>query len=201
MLSIYKTLTSFIHPLIGKTVIDHIMWQAPLLAIARHPTHYQTECRDRPKIPGVSGSAETESYVFWSQTLCFFYSPQCPCEWAVIWPQAGTCIIGNYCSISLSYMLPFWKLPFHFQVPFICLPAPRGHGVENVWVGASVRIFHKVSPRKQGRTTAKLRFQRFFKKKRKKSSMNDGNEIWVVRLYLMSNKGRSEMVLTVSVGS
>ena len=45
----------------------------------------------------------------------FLYSPQCPRDWAADGPWAVACL-------SLGYKLPFWKLPFHFRVPFIfCL--------------------------------------------------------------------------------
>jgi hypothetical protein len=50
--------------------------------------------------------------------------------------SAGACI-WNYFSFSLGYMLPFWKLPFCFQVPFIFYLFKEDMGWRNEWEGDS----------------------------------------------------------------
>lgn len=63
-----------------------------------------------------------------------FLFPTGPHALAVHWPQAGAGS-WNCRAVPLGYMVPFRKLSFHFQFPFIFFYLLREDvGVENKWV-------------------------------------------------------------------
>lgn len=97
-------------------------------------------------------------------------------------------------------MLPFWKLPFRFQVPFIFYLFKEDMGWRNEWEGASKYDFPWGLVQEAGLNKCKVEISKIKEKEKKNSFVRD-NEIWAVRLYLMSYEGRSEMVLSVSVDS
>lgn len=105
--------------------------------------------------------------------------------------------VWNFYWVSLGYMLPFWKLPFHFSNSLYFLKEDMGW--RNEWVDASKFDYSPGLVQKSGLNKCKVDISKIKKKEKKNSFVRD-NEIWAVRLYLMSSRGRSKMVLSVNVG-
>jgi hypothetical protein len=95
--------------------------------------------------------------------------------------------------VSFGYILPSWKLLFHFKFPLFFACSNRTW-VEK-WVGVNPNMWFSTGwdPRSRAEQTQSKDFKDWGK--RKKFFVND-NEILVVRLYVMSSNRRSETVLS-----
>lgn len=103
-----------------------------------------------------------------------FLFPTGPHALAVHWPQAGAGI-WNCRAVPLGYMVPFRKLSFHFQFPFIFFTcSERMWGWRTSGCLFQSMIFHKVWSRKQGRTKCNAVISKiFFLKRKEKNPLND----------------------------
>lgn len=200
MPNIYETLTSFVLPLIERQLLITLCARhharssqaphAPPYRIQRSSHNHRSKWQRWDRQP-----------CLWSQTLRFSCSPQGPMRWLCTGPRRVPAS-GIVVQSPLAIWCPSGNFPSIFNFPlFFFLPAQRGCG-GGEQVGACFKVWFSIrfGPGSRVEQNATLWFQRFFFWKEKKKILWMIMKIWTVRLDLVSNKERSEMVLSVRVG-